>query len=67
MSLQPNRAGGRPGFATLSLDYPISLGVFEKYEDAQKAVDTLSDEGSDGSEGSWQDVTSTDGRPTSSR
>ena len=43
MSLQPNRAGGRPGFATLSLDYPISLGVFEKYEDAQKAVDTLSD------------------------
>jgi hypothetical protein len=43
MSLQPTRAGGRPGFATLSLDYPISLGVFEKYEDAQKAVDTLSD------------------------
>ena len=43
MSLQPNRAGGRPGFATLSLDYPMSLGVFEKYEDAQKAVDTLSD------------------------
>ena len=43
MSLQPNRAGGRPGFATLSLDYPISLGVFEKYEDAQKAVDALSD------------------------
>ena len=43
MSLQPNRAGGRPGFATLSLDYPISLGVYDKYEDAQKAVDTLSD------------------------
>jgi hypothetical protein len=43
MSLQPQRAGGRPGFATLSLDYPISLGVYEKYEDAQKAVDTLSD------------------------
>ncbi len=43
MSMQPNRAGGRPGFATLSLEYPMSLGVFEKYEEAQKAVDTLSD------------------------
>jgi hypothetical protein len=43
MSLQPNRAGGRPGFATLSLEYPLSLGVFEKYEDAQKAVDVLSE------------------------
>ena len=43
MSMQPQRAGARPGFATLSLDYPISLGVFDKYEDAQKAVDTLSD------------------------
>ena len=43
MSLQPKGPGGRSGFATLSLDYPMSLGVFEKYEDAQKAVDTLSD------------------------
>ncbi|WP_242653005.1 general stress protein [Intrasporangium flavum] len=43
MSLQPKGPGGRPGFATLSLDYPMSLGVFEKYEDAQRAVDTLSD------------------------
>jgi 1,4-dihydroxy-2-naphthoate octaprenyltransferase len=43
MSMQPQRPGARPGFATLSLDYPISLGVFNKYEDAQKAVDTLSD------------------------
>ncbi|MEO7448097.1 MAG: general stress protein [Humibacillus sp.] len=43
MSMQPQRAGGRTGFATLSLDYPISLGVFDKYEEAQKAVDTLSD------------------------
>jgi hypothetical protein len=27
----------------LILDYPLSLGTFEKYEDAQKAVDYLSD------------------------
>ena len=45
MSLQPKGPGGRPGFATLSLDYPMSLGTFDKYEDAQKAVDTLSDNG----------------------
>jgi hypothetical protein len=43
MSLQPKGPGGRQGFATLSLEYPMSLGVFEKYIDAQKAVDTLSD------------------------
>lgn len=43
MSLQPKGPGGRQGFATLSLEYPMSLGVFEKYVDAQKAVDTLSD------------------------
>jgi hypothetical protein len=43
MSLQPKGPGRRPGFATLSLDYPLSLGIFDKYEDAQKAVDTLSD------------------------
>ena len=43
MSLQPKGPGGRPGFATLSLEYPMSLGVFDKYEDAQRAVDTLSD------------------------
>ena len=42
MSLQP-KSGGRPGFATLSLEYPMSLGVFEKYTEAQKAVDALSD------------------------
>lgn len=42
MSLQP-KGPGRPGFATLSLEYPLSLGTFEKYADAQKAVDTLSD------------------------
>jgi hypothetical protein len=45
MSLQPKGPGGRPGFATLSLDYPMSLGTFDKYEEAQKAVDTLSDNG----------------------
>ena len=43
MSLQPKGPGGRQGFATLSLEYPMSLGIFEKYVDAQKAVDTLSD------------------------
>ena len=45
MSLQPKGPGARPRFATLSLDYPMSLGTFDKYEDAQKAVDTLSDNG----------------------
>ena len=44
MSLQPKGPGARPA-ATLSLDYPMSLGTFDKYEDAQKAVDTLSDNG----------------------
>jgi heat induced stress protein YflT len=27
----------------LNLEYPMSLGTFDKYEEAQKAVDTLSD------------------------
>ena len=45
MSMQPKGPGQRPGFATLSLEYPLSLGIFEKYEGAQKAVDTLSDAG----------------------
>jgi hypothetical protein len=45
MSLQPKGPGQRPGFATLSLEYPLSLGIFEKYEGAQKAVDILSDAG----------------------
>ncbi len=31
----------RPG---LALEYPMSLGVFEKYDQAQRAVDFLSDE-----------------------
>ncbi|USQ82120.1 hypothetical protein NF556_05120 [Ornithinimicrobium faecis] len=34
---------GRGRITGLTLDYPMSLGVFEKYEDAQKAVDFLSD------------------------
>ena len=29
--------------SALTLDYPFSLGVFERYEQAQKAVDFLSD------------------------
>jgi hypothetical protein len=29
---------------TLDLDFPQSLGVFERYEDAQRAVDYLSDQ-----------------------
>ena len=28
----------------IALDYPMSLGTFEKYDDAQRAVDYLSDE-----------------------
>ena len=28
----------------LALEYPMSLGVFEKYDDAQRAVDYLSDQ-----------------------
>ena len=43
MSMQPKASGRRPGFPTLSLEYPLSLGTFDKYEDAQRAVDILSD------------------------
>lgn len=36
---------GRPSQrAGLALDYPMSLGVYERYDDAQGAVDYLSDE-----------------------
>ena len=38
----PSRPNRLPG---LALAYPLSLGVFDKYEDAQRAVDTLSDQG----------------------
>ncbi len=45
MSMQPGRnvQSGRTGFPSLALEYPMSLGTFEKYAEAQKAVDTLSD------------------------
>ena len=43
MSSQP---GARQvPFAALELDYPLSVGVFVSYPEAQKAVDTLSDAG----------------------
>jgi hypothetical protein len=44
MSSQPILPG-RPRIPTggLILEYPLSLGTFEKYEEAQKAVDYLSD------------------------
>ena len=35
---------GRMARPALALEYPMSLGVFEKYDDAQRAVDYLSDE-----------------------
>lgn len=38
----PSTGGGRR-LSGLTLEYPMSLGVFDKYEDAQKAVDFLSD------------------------
>ncbi len=41
MSTQPNAL--RAVRAGLALEYPLSLGTYDKYEDAQKAVDTLSD------------------------
>lgn len=41
MTSIPSAARGRT--TGLTLDYPMSLGVFDKYEDAQKAVDFLSD------------------------
>ena len=44
MTSQPNMSGrSRIPIGGLTLDYPMSLGTYEKYEDAQKAVDYLSD------------------------
>ncbi len=44
MSTQPTARGlGAASRAALSLEYPMSLGVFDKYDEAQKAVDYLSD------------------------
>ena len=42
MSTQP-KSGLSQVRARLNLEYPMSLGTFEKYEEAQKLVDTLSD------------------------
>src|SRR6476620_512333 len=41
MSTQPNALSRSR--ASLNLEYPMSLGRYEKYEEAQKAVDYLSD------------------------
>jgi hypothetical protein len=44
MSSQPNLPGrSRIPIGGLTLEYPMSLGTYEKYEEAQKAVDYLSD------------------------
>lgn len=43
MSTTPSQRGPRP-VTGLTLDYPMSLGVFDRYEDAQQAVDYLSDQ-----------------------
>lgn len=44
MSSQPNMSGrSRIPIGGLTLAYPMSLGTYDKYEDAQKAVDYLSD------------------------
>ena len=39
----PTGAGRPPFGPTLALDYPLSLGVFEQYAEAQAAVDYLAD------------------------
>lgn len=41
MTTQPNALSAVR--ARLALEYPMSLGTFDKYEDAQRAVDKLSD------------------------
>jgi hypothetical protein len=44
MSAQSNMSGrSRIPIGGLILDYPMSLGTYDKYEDAQRAVDYLSD------------------------
>ena len=42
MSTQPNALS--KSRASLHLQYPMSLGRYDKYEEAQKAVDYLADE-----------------------
>ena len=44
MTSQPGGLGRRAlSGQGLTLDYPMSLGTFEKYDQAQRAVDYLSD------------------------
>ncbi len=44
MSTQPGVRGLGPAVrSALALEYPMSVGVYDKYEDAQRAVDYLSD------------------------
>ena len=45
MTTQPLGARSPLGQGAFKLDYPMSLGVFETYPEAQKAVDYLSDNG----------------------
>ncbi|GAA1768942.1 general stress protein [Nostocoides vanveenii] len=45
MTTQPLGARGPIGQAAFKLDYPMSLGVYDSYPEAQKAVDYLSDNG----------------------
>jgi hypothetical protein len=40
----PMQQGKPRRTAGLTLDYPMSLGMFDRYEEAQRAVDYLSDE-----------------------
>ena len=40
----PSPAGGRAGASPLGLEFPQSLAVYDTYEQAQRAVDHLSDE-----------------------
>jgi hypothetical protein len=41
--MSQQQRGVRVPTSALTLDYPMSLGVYERYEQAQKAVDFLSD------------------------
>ncbi len=43
MTSQPHRPAGPAPKSRITLEYPLSLGVYDKYEEAQKAVDYLSD------------------------
>ena len=45
MTTQPLGARGPLGASAFKLDYPMSLGIFDSYPEAQKAVDYLSDKG----------------------